>query len=604
MLAWEQTFAGLLEFDDPEPMVPVLASALTEPELAPPALDRLLGLPISRAPREVIRKFHYLSDAHRQHAIERGSPRLIAAAQQLVNSDHVQTRTNVAMLLSLGLANERVVWDASVPVLLALIDDPKVAVRDEARKAFLSGLERQPRIEVPRGSRFVTARGADLHNPSAVASNPVLRGLSILLRRLDQHRDERVIHRLIERGISGFEIIGKSLAEDRESVRKGVEKTLSLPRDAADWTGPIEALFHWLRSPFSATRDVARKTLRERQDSPFLSEVARRLERETGGDRDREYPIYRHIRWDLLPAASFVELSLSTQQRLIHYIEASHESPEERSRRLSRLLPMATPELQRDVLSALKEQGTGGVFEELTIVLDSDDPEIQLLATELLEPDGSRLAFTHLVKQLGSPHERVRTAAQKKLAGQSLAIFLSSFDSLAVRERRTLLPILAKVDLHFFGQLRRALRSSDEERSILAIRTVLDGGWVSEMEETLFDLTVSPNPKIRATLANAFKDTSAEASSHYLRLFLSDPDPRVVANSIETLDSMDSPRAPTWFAEFRQHSTPRVRANSLLALSRRGDRSARNELESLAQGSSSEFQRSARWALSELQGAA
>lgn len=607
MLAWEATLAGLMEFDDPEPVIPVLASALVDPILAPSALERLLSIAHGRAPREIVRKYHYLSDAIRHPAIARAADRLLPAAHQLVGSDHVQTRANVAHFLCDAVTHGRIPWEEAVTLLLVLIDDPRVLVRDKARRAFLVGLGQQPAVAVARGSRFLNRNGRELRADRSLRSDPILRALSILLRRLDQHRDSEVIRRLFERGIGGFDVVGAALGENREAVHKAVGECIANTAEGDALTVAVEALFHWLRSPFSATRDAARKILRERRDPSFLVEVVTRLEHEHGDERDREYPVYRHVRWDLLPPEAFGRLSIETQRRIVHYLEAANEPPDERGRRLSRVLAMASAAVQKDVLTALREHSTGGNLDALAPALRSDDPEIQLLATELLDPDGSRAAFTLLIQQLGSPHEPVRAAAQRKLGGQSLAILFDAFDSLRPSDRRHLLPILARVDLHFSGQLRRALRSNDEKTVILAIRTIIDGDWVTTFEDTLFDLTVNPSAKIRATLARIFVAATPDAAAHYLRLFLSDADSRVVANSIESLDELDDPRSRSWIDEFRDHPVARVRANSLLALGRRGDAKARADLERLAEASdepTEDLARSARWALAELRSAA
>ena len=153
----------------------------------------------------------------------------------------------------------------------------------------------------------------------------------------------------------------------------------------------------------------------------------------------------------------------------------------------------------------------------------------------------------------------VRSAAQRKLSGQSLELLFNSFDGLSSAERRQLVPILEKIDVHFAGQLRRALHSTTEQETVRALRIVIDSQRVPDVEESLFDLTVSPSARVRATLARTFESTSREPALHYLRLYLGDPDARVIANSVETLGRIGDRRAASWLEPLRTHATHRVR---------------------------------------------
>jgi HEAT repeat protein len=137
---------------------------------------------------------------------------------------------------------------------------------------------------------------------------------------------------------------------------------------------------------------------------------------------------------------------------------------------------------------------------------------------------------------------------------------------------------------------------------IRALRTVQEIDDVEEFEDNIFDLTVNRSPKVRATLTRVLERTGREASLHYLRLFLADPDPRVVANAVEVLGGMGDPRVDGWIQEMGEHPYPRVRVNALLALGLRGDAGAISRLERCGiSGESDELRTSASWALATLE---
>ncbi len=584
-----RTLEVLKQSPERELVVPILGSALGEGGLSPHALALLRSAPETRAPREIIRKYDQLSEAEQKSLQEGTRGRLLVSCHQLLRSDHTRTRANIAKFAAHVLEASPNSWGEVLPILLTLIDDPRHAVRETARHSFVSGLKQLDR---------------DVLSRSATARNPVLNGLAILMRRFEQHKDPELVDSLFLMGNPGHDLLARAIGEgwDAAEAIKEVAETRS-----EHLTDMVEALFRWLRSPFKATRECSRSILRGRNDAAFLGCVARRLESRTGTPDparrpEEDYPVYRHIRWDKLPVAQMAALSDATMIRIVGYLQSSGGNAEDRGARLAALLPNSSATVQREILTLLREYPTTQLVDNLVPLLKSSDPAIQQLATELLESDGTPKVFQLLIQQLSSDNENVRSSAQRKLSGQSLPILFDAFDELDPAARRSLLPLLDRVDLHFTGQLRRALRSGDERDTVLALRTIIEGNKVGELEDNLLDLTVSPSPKIRATLTRALAHVSRDVGLHYLRLFLSDSDDRVVANSIETLSDLRDSRSAGSIGELRDHENPRVRVNSLMALDRLGDTSARPTLRALAQAASGQtLGKSAAWGLKRLE---
>jgi len=587
----QRTLEILKKSPERELAVPILGSALGETDLSRPALEILRAAPETRAPREIIRHYDQLNETDQRSLQEGMRGRLLVACHQLLRSDQTRTRGNIAAFATHVLEASPDSWPDVLPILLVLIDDPRHGVRETARRSFVTGLKRLD--------------GAELAKAGS-ARNPVINGLTVLIRRFDQHHDIDLIESLFHMGNPGHDLLARAVGEkwDAAEAIQNVAKS-----NSAHLGVVIGALFRWLRSPFKTTRECARSILRGRTDAEFLEGVADRLEARIGtgeGDPNRrseeDYPVYRHIRWDLLPAKKITSLSDNTLLRIIGYLQGSGGTAEERGSRLASLLPHAQGSIQLEILHLLREYPTVGLVDPLAPLLESPDPAIQQSATELLEADGTPQVFQLLIRQLSSSNDDVRAAAQRKLSGQSLPILFDAFHELAPSTRSELLPLLDRVDLHFTGQLRRALRSGEERDTVLALRTVIEGHKVSELEDNLLDLTVSPSPKIRATLARALAHVSREVGLHYLRLFLTDSNPRVVANAVECLADLGDSRSASMIGELREHDDPRVRVNSLVALDRLGDRSARLMLRSLANREGTDpLTKSATWGLAQLE---
>lgn len=581
------TLAVLAEYPDLEVVVPVLASALEEDPCREAVLEFLLDCPQTRAPREVLRRWHFLTRQEQTRALERDSHRLAQAAQQLLRSDRVQTRSNCASLAAQTIERHPDALQQTLPLLLQLVDDPQENVRDQARTAFLGAL---------RDNIENSGYGAG-------PRDPVLNGLSILLRGFVRHGDTDVIASLFDIGEHGADLLGRALGEDWDAADAIGRAARRTKLSAFSLAQRVDALFRWLRSPFPTTRDEARAILRERTDVPFLEACARRLEREHQGKRGLEHPTYRHLRWDRLPSEVLAGFTDSTLLRIAGFLQHHGEvPPEERANRIARLLPATEGSTHLELLGILRELPTHSIVSEIATVLEDSKEDVQLLGTELISLQAGRAGYALMIQQLQSPFESVRALAQRRISGHSLELYLDSFQELTPAARSQSLAVLRRVDLHFYGQIRRALRSHEEDTVVRTLQTVLALDDIEAVEDGLYDLTVSPSSKVRASLARALGRAQGDPDRHYLRLFLDDPDPRVIANTVEALGETQDPRVLPWLQRLVDHPHHRTRCNALLVLSRNGDANAREQLTKLSGASTPQpaLRNSAAWALQQL----
>ncbi len=574
----------LENYPDLDVVVPVLASALQEARLRGRALGFLLASPSTRAPREIVRGFHRLDRSERRAALDGTPVRLLDAARQLLRSERTRTRANVASVARLLLEGDRARIPAVLPLLLLLFDDPQAQVADEARQTFMTAI----------------LAGAD---PTPVGPrDPIFQGLVLLLERYPSHGDADVIRALFAIGPHGADLLARAVGEGWAASTAAILIADEKIDDEAIMAARVSGIFRWLDSPFLPAREAARELLRERIDTPFLRAAARRLESPDPELRAREYPVYRRMHWDELPAEDLSRFHPETLLRMAGYLALSGDPPAERARRVAALLPAVAGAARQELLRRLKELPNDELLAALAPVLDDPSLENQLLATDMLPLRGERRGYLLMIRQLRSPFGEVRELAQRRLGGRSLALYLGAFDTLGHAERGAMLELLRKIDPTFLPQLRRALRATEEETVILALRAVREIDDAAELEDGLLDLTVTPNPRIRATLTRALRRVAPEPRLHYLRLFLGDADARVVANAAETLGELRDARALPWLEALAAHASARVRANALVARVRSGDPLARAALErvgaSAPEGSAEAA--SAAWALAQL----
>ncbi len=581
---FRQTLELLASWPDPATVVPVVAAGLEDASTQDEALDLLLSLSEHRAPREIIRRYDQLHESQKARARSERGADLEVAAEQLLRSSRAQTRQNVGAFLEDCLCSGSPNWSKELSSLLILVDDPQIAVRRQAREAFFKGIAR---VDSDSLRKILTPQ------------HPILIGLTILLRRFEQHEDRNVITSLFQAGPHGIDALSRAISDGWRVQVKILELLNPEKRGAVPAPLALAAVLRWLTSPLPRVREEARRIARDRTDAAFLSEAARTLSQLEAQD-EKSQAALRYFRWEALPLEDFAQLP-ETQQLLV--IGLIQTFTEDRAGRLSRFLGVSSSRVRKQILQVLREHSLAPPREHLLPLLRSEDPEIQRLATDQLDPEEDPSVYPDLIEQLKSETPQVRELAQKKLTGHGFDLFREVGTKLSRGEQRQFVRLVERIDTYFYAEIRRTLKSGDEAAVILALRCTEEVSRLEPLEDALFDLTVTPNPRIRATLTRPLVRVGEQAAIHYLRLFTRDLDHRVVANAIEALVDLRDPGARAVLIEFRRHGNPRVRINALLGLHQLGDSTAAVELTQLASPRTpGPFLRSARWGLSQIGG--
>ena len=575
----EQTLRVIAEYPDRETTVPVMGQALREERAREFACRFLLSAAETRAPRELIRGWDALTPGERRLVRKNANPRIIGAAQQLLGADRSATRRNVAEVLAGEAARLHAPLDSVLHSLSQLVDDPDGRTRTIARGAFLDALLREPERIAGK-----------------VPQDPLLVTLSVLLRGWARHRDARVIEALIVAGGGGGAWLERAVGE-KWPVSDAILETVANPRDLPSAGHRIDLLTRWLDGPVAPARQHARELLRGSEHRLLLRAAAHAI---PGLRAEGESPTWRRLRWWRLSDHDLRTLPPRSLIKIASFLAHSEGEPEERAERVARLIPLSEGETRRSVLEALQGLPISGIFDSLTPVLSSDDPEARLVALGLL-PIGEGAALPWIISQLACPFEIVRNAAAKRLAGQALSLWRAGQARIAPEQRAATLSALRKVDPSFDAQLRRQLGSHDEQSLIEALEMVRAVEEIGTFDEALVDLVVHGSARVRAGVARALPRAGAANGLHYLKLLLEDPDPRVVANAVEGLSDLGGNASEPSLRLACRHDHPRVRANALLALGRRGDPEARTALDAWQRDASSPDRESAQWAWQQLQ---
>ncbi|MBN1418824.1 MAG: HEAT repeat domain-containing protein [Planctomycetes bacterium] len=564
---FEATLEVVCQAKEPGLLIGLLEGALDEPRLRKRTLDVLLEVGDGAAHRLILRKFHTLDEGDRERVSRRTEP-LLAAAEDLARSDERQIRANV--VASLGVLESF----RGLPLLLLFLDDPAPSVRERGAEIF-DGL----------CHRFVEEGCAQ-----PLELECIRKGLRLGLRKSPPSRE--AVRALIALGAEGHGVLCGILREGSDPVRDGIQTILS------ELTDPdlIQALLAMLGSSCEPARAIARRVFRDRRDAFFVRSILNRLAEPRDQELLLSLGIIRTICWEHLPPEVIAGTPEVVQERLLHLLEGYHGPAHAKARKLASFLRSGSPWIQQQALMLLRDFPLATYLEELFPLLDSPVEAVGLAATEVLQPTLGREVCRALILQLRSPFESVRRAAVERLAGRGIELAVRCFDAMEATTRDTILRILARVDREFFPFVQTELRSGDADRIVRGLRILAIVDGETSLRDTIIDLTVDANSRVRATVARSLARLADERARGFLRRFLRDPDPRVVANAIEGIADAGYADDRPHILPFLHHANNRVRANTIEGLWRLGDRGHLGALEGMLRDPDPRMRASGRWA--------
>ena len=144
-------------------------------------------------------------------------------------------------------------------------------------------------------------------------------------------------------------------------------------------------------------------------------------------------------------------------------------------------------------------------------------------------------------------------------------------------------------------KLNLEISSNEPQRAVAGILVSQHVEQKRDFLAPILDRAADPDPKIRATVARVLGGFDSPQSLQALKGLLRDDDDRVIANTLEALES--KAKLPTALVQaFLRHPSPRVRANEAVLMGSHDPAAARAAVESLLHHADPASRLSGRWA--------
>ncbi len=140
--------------------------------------------------------------------------------------------------------------------------------------------------------------------------------------------------------------------------------------------------------------------------------------------------------------------------------------------------------------------------------------------------------------------------------------------SLPADFRKKIAMVMSQLDRDLDQTLLEHIDPKDDDQAMESLKLIDEIAGGRPLSGKLNVLLASGNEKLASKAAKILGKTSRDAGK--IRQILMHTDPRLVANLIEALWDSDTPLAMEIFQAYCQAESPRVRANSLVGLYRRG----------------------------------
>lgn len=414
-----------------------------------------------------------------------------------------------------------------------------------------------------------------------------------VLRLYPRHERKVFLDIAIEAGADTYPLIADFILFRREtSTRRAFLQALV----SSSTEQAVRLLFRLASERDPRLRDAALEVMRQRKDAGFPALVASVLSKLPGDEQDALAGKTTDLPWwpsaEALPALDAV-----SSARLLEFAARSAVAPERRDERIRLFLRSPYPEVRLRVLSLLQVLEHPQFAAIAEGALDDPADEVKLAAARAIiglnPPNKAKL----LLPLLNAPSEELRRLAMREVASASLDRYLKAFDKLDPQVRETAAKAIAKIDGRITERLADEIGSLDPDRRLVALRVVDVLDAEEGLRESVFQLLVDPDRRVRAT---ALRVLQAAREGEGLRLLtgaLGDADRRVRANAVEAFEDSGDARCVPILLPLLEDPDNRVRANAAKALLRYGRPEGRAALEAMLRHADPVMRLSAAWTL-------
>ena len=234
-------------------------------------------------------------------------------------------------------------------------------------------------------------------------------------------------------------------------------------------------------------------------------------------------------------------------------------------------------------------------------LLESSSPVVQRSVVRYLHFRGDQHAVRYLIPLVRAEDPHTARPAVKAIGRISRDYLVDHFSELSDRQRLEMTKTLQRVDEDFVESLVEILGGLDEEDRVNLTRILSQVSENPDAESILKILMEDPSERIRATAVRGLESMDlTNLDPEQIDRLLSDPDPRVRANTIEFLPTEEKKKWIDKIEAAAGSESPRERANAILALHDLGQGEYEIRLMQMLRHPDSWVRASGLWALSQI----
>ena len=354
----------------------------------------------------------------------------------------------------------------------------------------------------------------------------------------------------------------------------------------------------------SFLRAIAARAIAVHGRIEFLAAVAEAVAGDDDDEIRRGLKLIRHPTWLNTQSLSVAKLGPADQENMIGLISCLGAGADEVG---SCLYALAKSGCERVGLRAVEALGQlsseeGGKW--LMRLLGHKYGSVAAAALVKLLEQGHADMRRIMAEQFGSPHEQVRDLAARYFRDIAFGSYWNRFEQFSAEVQATAGRAIFKIDAAAQDKLDSCGRHQSAENRLRAVRIARLAGRVDQSLEFIMPLTDDEHPVVRSSAVAALGDVKvAGRDATYERLVaaLDDQDPRVLANAIEALDRRGQAGFSEKISPLMNSSHGRVRANAIKAELQGRVYSSRRAIENMLSDQRPAHRISARWLLAQMQ---
>jgi hypothetical protein len=173
---------------------------------------------------------------------------------------------------------------------------------------------------------------------------------------------------------------------------------------------------------------------------------------------------------------------------------------------------------------------------------------------------------TLLAKQVASDSPAIRELASEQVTGYGFDQYWQSFDVLDEDEQQRLGAALLSTGGDLLGELRGKLGSAKSKDRLRAVQIISSLNLADQLAEDIYRVAYDADAYVRSAVIMLLAQLPGPTSERILLNGLNDPDDRVQANSIESLEHLRAVNRSGQIWNQLQSKDNRVRANAVKAL--------------------------------------